>query len=200
MSLSLAPSRGLLPGPSNASLKIGFEKGPGGNDHQASSGNARAELAARRIKGELRMRNTTSGRRRQTFVPQTNGRPALPTSGPVNAPVMTEDEAAKKFSALVLQYSRGDLAQASERTKEAAKHWKAGSRAPNSSSLITMARRLPIVRDWVISQIDMPDGPQPENPAEAFNAVLVGLQLAANLPGQEGAMARALLKKMQGGG
>lgn len=115
-------------------------------------------------------------------------------------PVITEDEVAEKFSALVVPFSRGDLATTAGRSKAAAKHWKAGSRAPNSSSLITLARRIGVIREWVIEQIDMPETEVPENPNDAINTVLLGLQLAANLPGQEGAMAKMLLSKMQGGG
>lgn len=112
---------------------------------------------------------------------------------------MTEEEAREKFAALVVPYTQGDLASASERTKEAAKHWKKGTRAPNSSSLITLARRIPRIRDWVMAEIDTPAVAQADGP-DAMAAVLTGLQLAANLPGQQGAIARALLKQMTGGG
>ncbi len=91
------------------------------------------------------------------------------------------------------------LASAADRTVPAAKHWKAGTRAPNSSSLITMARRLPIVREWVIAEMDV-EMPADQSPADTVNTVMIGLQMAANLPGQQGVMARMLLSKMQQGG
>lgn len=146
------------------------------------------------------MRDTTSRGRRQTFVPQTNVRPIMNTSVPVVAPAMTEEEAAEKFSALILPYTRGDLAQASERTKEAAKHWKAGTRAPNSSSLITLARRIPRIREWVIDQMDAPLPAVTDDPNQNHAATIALLQMAANLPGQQGVLARLLLSKHQGGG
>lgn len=116
------------------------------------------------------------------------------------APAISEEEVAEQFSALVVPFSRGDLASAAERSKAAAKHWKAGSRAPNSSSLITLARRVGVIRDWVIEQIDMPEAQVSENPNDTLATVMLGLQLAANLPGQEGAVAKMLLSKMQRGG
>lgn len=111
---------------------------------------------------------------------------------------MTEEQAAEEFSALVLPYSRGDLAQLSGRTKEAAKHWKAGSRAPNCSSLISMGRRNPRIRDWVIAQMDAEvQGGADE--ARAEQEMRAQLQMTAQMPGQEGAMARAMLKILERG-
>lgn len=114
------------------------------------------------------------------------------------APAMSEDEAAKEFSALVIEYTRGDLAQASERTKEAAKHWKAGTRAPNCSSLITMGRRNSRIRDWVIAQMDVDLPPSVDAP-NSHQDDRAQLQMLASQPGQEGAMARAMLKILDKG-
>lgn len=145
------------------------------------------------------MRNATSRDRRQTFGPQTFGRPARNTSVPIKpAPILTEDDAAQEFSALVLEYSRGDLAQLSGRTKEAAKHWKAGSRAPNCSSLITMGRRHPRIKEWVIAQMEV--GLASSNGADTSpQDDRAQLQIMAMQPGQEGAMARAMLKILDRG-
>jgi hypothetical protein len=153
----------------------------------------------RRNEGVHDMRTTTSRRRRSTFVPQTTVVPGLRQPAAQNPARVTEEEVAKNFAEVVTRFSKDDLAAVSGRTPEAAKHWKAASRAPNSSSLINMARQLPIVRDWLISEIDV-DLPAGENPADTVNTVITGLQLAANLPGQEGVMARMLLSKLQGGG
>lgn len=145
------------------------------------------------------MRFGTSEGRGQSFVPRTNVRPTARTSGPASvAPIITEDEAAKEFSAVVLEFSRGDLAQLSGRTKEAAKHWKAGTRAPNSSSLITMARRNSRIKEWVIAQMDA-DVPGGGDDAKAELEMRAQLQMTAQMPGQEGAMARAMLKILERG-
>lgn len=113
---------------------------------------------------------------------------------------MDEREAREKFSALVVPFSRGDLAQASERTKEAAKHWKSGSRAPNASSLITLARRIPAIREWLYSEIEAWDaGAEQQNSGAVLNAMMVGLQMAAQMPGEQGAQARTLLAQLQRG-
>lgn len=110
---------------------------------------------------------------------------------------MTEEEAARKFSALVLPYSKGDLATAACRTKEAAKHWKDGTRAPNSSSLINICRRIPRIREWVLSEMDVQIPPSETHNADAEE--ILTLQLAANFPGQLGAVAKMLLKQKLGG-
>lgn len=145
------------------------------------------------------MRHDSTEPRRQTFGPQTNGRPARRTSVPViAAPIMTEDQAAEEFSALVLPFSRGDLAQLSGRTKEAAKHWKAGSRAPNCSSLITMGRRNLRIKEWVIAQMDAEVQGGCDD-AQADQDMRAQLQMTAQMPGQEGAMARAMLKILDRG-
>lgn len=180
-------------------FKIAFDKRTEPKRGSAKCvGNADAGLAARRVEGAMDRRNSASPRRVQTFGPQNNVRPALKTSVPVMAPAMSEDEAAKEFSALVIEYTRGDLAQASERTKEAAKHWKAGTRAPNCSSLITMGRRNSRIRDWVIAQMDVDLPPSVDAP-NSHQDDRAQLQMLASQPGQEGAMARAMLKILDKG-
>lgn len=153
---------------------------------------------ARRLENEGVMGRTTTPRRRSTFVAQTNGGAAHRTYGAVTSSAgMTEEEAARKFSALVIPYSKGDLATAACRTKEAAKHWKDGSRAPNSSSLINIGRRIPRVRDWVLAEMDVALPASETSNPDADE--IAALQLAANFPGQLGAVAKMLLKQKLGG-
>lgn len=176
-----------------------LENGRDANEPRASWEMCRLK-ATRRIKGDLDMGRFATPRRRSTFVGQTNAGPAKRTSGTAKpSRVMTEDEAAEQFSSLVIPYSKGDLAQASGRTKEAAKHWKDGTRAPNSSSLITLGRSIPKIRDWVVAQMDA-EIDTPPSAAETSNAATMAvLQIAATLPGEAGAIARAALSALQRG-
>lgn len=67
---------------------------------------------------------------------------------------LTERDAAERFSAAIIRFQSGQLAQASCRTKDAAKSWKAGRRCPNGSSLINLARAIPAVRAWLYAEIE----------------------------------------------
>lgn len=68
---------------------------------------------------------------------------------------VSDREAAEKFSATIIAFSAGDLAKAAHRTKAAAKGWKDASRAPSAASLINLAREIPAVKKWLLSEIDL---------------------------------------------
>jgi len=87
---------------------------------------------------------------------------------------------------VVTDFSAGQLASASDRSKETAKNWKAGRAFPNGASLINLARSIPIVRAWLLHEIGECaefDGPQV---ADAI------VKLLAQPEGE--ALRRALLK------
>lgn len=71
---------------------------------------------------------------------------------------ITERQTAESFSALVMPFSAGQLANAGGRSKETAKGWKAGRAAPNAASLINLARTMPTVRAWLYAEIEQHDG------------------------------------------
>lgn len=146
--------------------------------------------------GGFKMERFANQRRRIARYSQTSVVRNLRQPVPENvAPAISEKEVAEKFSALVMEYSKNDLSDLSDRTSEAAKHWKERTRAPNSSSLITMARRNTLIQAWVAKEIGLklPDVNADEAKTRAE------LQLAANMPGQFGAIARMMLKQMDGG-
>lgn len=68
-----------------------------------------------------------------------------------------EQQAAKSFSAVVIPFSAGELAQAAHRTKEAAKAWKAGRSLPSGWSLLNMAQDIPAVRNWMLGMLGVTD-------------------------------------------
>jgi hypothetical protein len=82
---------------------------------------------------------------------------------PKVSPKITDSEALEQVSALVLGFSAGTLAKATDRSKDSAKHWKAGHACPNLASTINLARSIPAVRAWLMEQIangEQPEGPQ----------------------------------------
>lgn len=179
----------------NLASEISLKKGPTGNDRPASWLGVRLSNDRRNEDGS-KMGRFANQRRRSARFSQTSVVPEVRQSIPGNfAPAISEREVAEKFSALVLDYSKTDLSDLSDRTSEAAKHWKDRTRAPNSSSLITMARRNKAIQTWLAAEIGiaLPD------PNEEEAKTRAELQLAANMPGQIGVIARMLLSQKNGG-
>lgn len=104
-------------------------------------------------------------------------------------PFTDEREAAAQFSAVVHDFSAGQLAQLARCTKGTAKNWKAGRVFPNGAKLLNLATNCPIVNAWVHSKIGRPEFDCPRTVHETINA----LQFAASLPGPAGDEARAIL-------
>jgi hypothetical protein len=104
---------------------------------------------------------------------------------------LTERDAAEKFSAAVIDFSAGQLASAARRSKDTAKRWKSARACPNGASLINMARSLPTIRTWLLSQIDA-------EMAIQFDAghLYSALKNLADVEGQEGDAARGILREM----
>lgn len=128
------------------------------------------------------MRNTT--RRTATHVvPQTHVVPE------------NEHDAAKAFSCVIVPFSRGELARAGKRGKDAAKRWKDGEVLPSLWTALNMAQEIPAVRNWMLGMLGITDA-RDAVPPDAANALLGGLQFVAQIPGPDGAQARALLAKM----
>lgn len=64
-----------------------------------------------------------------------------------------ERDVAESFACAVAHFDAAQLAKAAVRTKETARQWKEGIKAPNSASLINMARKIPAVDQWLKHQI-----------------------------------------------
>lgn len=94
------------------------------------------------------MRQST-GARRERFSPQKS----LP-------PRISEIEAAAEFSAVILPFSAGQLAQASGRSKETAKCWKAGRSFPNGTSIKALEAAYPLIRSWANQRWGIHDSPE----------------------------------------
>jgi len=69
------------------------------------------------------------------------------------APFVTEPEEAGKLAPVLEGFEEGQLAQATNRSKETARLWKMGQRFPNGASLINLARNVPAVRAWLLCEI-----------------------------------------------
>lgn len=106
-------------------------------------------------------------------------------------PISTERDAAEQFSALVVDFSAGQLASAARRSKETAKRWKSARAFPNGVSLIHMACSLPTVNMWLKSQIDAGDRAAQSGSADG---VWEAVEMVAQNPGPEGDMARAMVR------
>lgn len=132
------------------------------------------------------MKRTAIAPRSTNFVASTNFAP------------IDEDQAAKSFSAAVVDFEAATLARAARRHIETAKLWKKGVRCPNSSSVINMASLIPAVQSWLDGEIE---SRKPKAPADAraATAAYARLQQEALQPGQRGAMARAILADLSGG-
>lgn len=103
---------------------------------------------------------------------------------------VTERDAAQEFSAVIIQFSSGELAQAAKRSKEAAKAWKEGRSLPTAWSMLNMAREIPAVRNWMLAKL----GADPQFNSPEMLSVLVGaVQTVAAMPGMDGDRLRALI-------
>jgi hypothetical protein len=108
------------------------------------------------------------------------------------SPIRKADTAAR-FSTVARMIQVGTLAQGAQATKEAGKQWKSGRSAPSMDKLLNMARCIPAVAEFVLSEIVGDD-----NGPHALNAVIAGLHVVAADPGPEGSAARALLTRLMG--
>lgn len=68
---------------------------------------------------------------------------------------VTEPEVRRSCVVVLSQHTKRQLADATDTTIEAARHWVDGTRTPALHTIINMARALPSVRMWLHEQIDM---------------------------------------------
>lgn len=145
-------------------------------DHEAGRkvvGNDRAHIARR---DDLGVENSLT---------------ATATTGQKVVHPLTERDMAKRVAVVARCFQRGQLAQAANTTKEAARNWQDETSCPNLARTINMARKIPAVAELVISEI-VGD----ENGPHALNAVIAGLHIVSAMPGPEGSAARALLTRL----
>lgn len=109
------------------------------------------------------------------------------------APVFSEAEAAQEFSAVILDFSAGELARAAQRSKETAKCWKAGRSFPNGVSLMALVTEFPRIHAWFNSKTGGLDSPQGMSAAFA----LIESTLASNTP--EARAMRARIEQLMAG-
>lgn len=110
----------------------------------------------------------------------------------------TEKRVAEDLSIALAEYSVGQIAQAAQCTKDAAKSWKKGRRAPRSSHLLNMAALLPRIADYVEKTAGARLSPPSASIIDQKSiAAFIGImQVAAQSPGEGGAQARAALTAM----
>jgi hypothetical protein len=127
------------------------------------------------------MRRAATRRLGENFAPTKNFAP------------VTEQEAAQEFSAVILPFSVGQLAQATGRSKETAKCWKAGRAFPNGVSLMALVAEFPQIRAWANRRTGGFDHPQSQS--EGF--ALLERIMASNTA--EGRAMRARLLELSKG-
>lgn len=120
---------------------------------------------------------------------------AARTNVAASRPPITNVVAAEGFQAVVLEFSAADLARAAHRTKNAAKGWKDGSRAPDIASAINMARALPCVQEWLIYEIGA--GAR-DAQAMSIDAIIRWARENRKACGLDGDVARAVLRAVAG--
>lgn len=101
-----------------------------------------------------------------------------------------------RLPAVLLAFSAGELAQAGEATKEAAKSWRNGTRFPHGPHLLNMGRKILRVRQFIHGEIDPPS--EALTPHEVVANCFAQLNQMSQEPGQVGAEARAVLAKLMG--
>lgn len=167
-----------------SSWGLSSRKGPSGNDRPAKlvmGSNSPAEIAGR-IEGGVKMERRAINMGATTVVPATTVMPAC------------ERDAAQEFSAVILPFSRGELARAANRTKDAARKWKEGIALPNAYTMLMLGRKIPAVRNWMASKLNL-DQPLFASP-QALDVLMAALYQVAHQPGPDGDAVRALLAKM----
>lgn len=127
---------------------------------------------------------TTTLNRGATVVTRTN----------VAAPrkqAVTNRDLAEKFADKVKDYSASQLAKAANRTKQAAKGWLDGSRAPDSASLLNMARSLQCVQELMFEE----SGVDRAFASGSNDGVVKALARAASGDGPQAQLAQRLLRE-----
>lgn len=156
-------------------------------NHSAENrGNGTERNCSGQDQGVITMGNATRGRG-ASFAARTNVA--------ASRPPITNVVAAEGFQAAVFEFPAADLARAAHRTKNAAKGWKDGSRAPDIASAINMARALPCVQEWLIHEIGA--GAR-DAQAMSADAVIRWAREARNAAGMDGDIARAILREVSG--
>lgn len=102
---------------------------------------------------------------------------------------VTEPEVRRSCVIVLSQHTKRQLADATDTTIEAARHWVDGTRTPALHTIINMARALPSVRMWLHEQIDMGNRAAQAGSDDAITEALVRL---AKEGGLEEAMRLAL--------
>lgn len=119
-----------------------------------------------------------------TVIPQTTVMPAC------------ERDAAHEFSGVILPFSRGELARAANRTKDAARKWKEGVALPNAYTMIMLGRKIPVVRRWMGDKLGLVEGGSILLSPEVMTSLLAFMYQVAHQKGPDGDAARALLTRM----
>ena len=110
---------------------------------------------------------------------------------PVGRKFIVRQPEVRKSIVIVLQrHTKRQLADATETTIEGARHWVNGSRIPDLTSIINLARSLPEVRAWLYGQIEMNDRAAQAGSDDAVTEALVRLARDGGLD----QMVRAALK------
>ena len=157
----------------------GVQKGRNGTDRSASWVQPSAGECPSPNHGGATMRNSSTRLRRENFLAPKNFTPKI-----------DEVQAAKEFSAVILDFSAGQLAYATGRSKQTAKCWKAGRAFPNGNSLKSLEAEFPAIRSWANNRWGIHDSA--ERLTNGF--ALLEQMMASNSP--EGRAMRARFQQM----
>lgn len=166
----------------NLASGISSKYGPAANEHRARSGSATAAYQ-RRIKGGLKMERHAIKAVDTHVVPVTH---VIPEN---------EHDAAEEFSAVILPFSRGELARAGKRGKYAAKRWKDGQVLPSAWTMMHLAREIPTIRNWIAAKMGISETPEFLSP-EVLTLMMAGLYRLSLEQSPDGDAARTLIPRM----
>lgn len=112
-------------------------------------------------------------------------------------PIISEHETAQEFSAVIIPFTTGELAQAAKRGKEAAKKWKEGRSLPSAWSMMNMAREIPAVRNYMLAKLGLGAHFNFNSP-QGLDALARAVGLISSMPGPDGDSIRDLLSGKRG--
>lgn len=120
-------------------------------------------------------------------------RPAVTSLSPSRSLVpANENDTAKEFQAVIIEFSVGDLAHAAKRSKDAAKAWKAGRSLPSAWSLFNMAQEIKPVRNWMMAKLNVREAPEFLTD-QVMGAMIGALHQVSQQSGPDGDAVRRIL-------
>lgn len=134
---------------------------------------------------------------RRNLAMRTKGTHVVPTTYvvPEKGIAANEHDEAREFSEIIVPFSRGELASAGKRGKDAAKRWKEGQVLPSAWAMMHLARNIPSVRAYMASKMGIFECPEFLDP-QAMTVMMAALYRLSAEHNPDGEAARALLARI----